>query len=58
MRGPSIRHWMAVIKRLDERVVAIGWVSCGSVTPGFEGKPNANHVRVRISNSRTQRLHK
>jgi hypothetical protein len=24
------------------------------VTPGFEGKPNANHVRARISNSRTQ----
>jgi hypothetical protein len=29
-----------------------------AVTPGFEGKPNANHVRARISNSRTQRLHK
>jgi len=29
-----------------------------TITPGFEGKPNANHVRVRISNSRTQRLHK
>jgi hypothetical protein len=28
------------------------------VTPGFEGKSNANHVRARISNSRTQRLHK
>jgi hypothetical protein len=28
------------------------------VTPGFEGKPNANHVRAKISNSRTQRLHK
>jgi hypothetical protein len=28
------------------------------VTPGFEGKPNANHVRARISNSRTRRLHK
>jgi hypothetical protein len=25
-----------------------------TVTPGFEGKPNANHVRARISNSRTQ----
>jgi hypothetical protein len=24
------------------------------VTPGFEGKPNANLVRTRISNSRTQ----
>jgi hypothetical protein len=24
------------------------------VTPGFEGKPNANHVRAKISNSRTQ----
>jgi hypothetical protein len=29
-----------------------------TVTPGFEGKPNANHVRARIRNSRTQRLHK
>jgi hypothetical protein len=27
------------------------------VTPGLEGKPNANHVRARISNSRTQQLH-
>jgi hypothetical protein len=25
--------------------------------PVLEGKPNANHVRVRISNSRTQKLH-
>jgi hypothetical protein len=27
------------------------------VTPGFEGKPNANHVRVRIRNSLIQQLH-
>jgi hypothetical protein len=25
-----------------------------TVTPGFEGKPNANHVRARIRNSHTQ----
>jgi hypothetical protein len=25
--------------------------------PVLEGKPNANHVRARISNSRTQQLH-
>jgi hypothetical protein len=25
--------------------------------PVLEGKPNTNHVRVRIINSRTQRLH-
>jgi hypothetical protein len=25
--------------------------------PVLEGKPNANHVRVRIRNSRTHRLH-
>jgi hypothetical protein len=24
-----------------------------NVTPGLEGKPNANHLRVRIRNSRT-----
>jgi hypothetical protein len=28
------------------------------VTPFFEGKPNANHVRASIRNSCTQRLHK
>jgi hypothetical protein len=26
--------------------------------PILKGKPNANHVRARISNSHTQRLHK
>jgi hypothetical protein len=26
--------------------------------PVLEGKPNANHVRAKIRNSRTQRLHK
>jgi hypothetical protein len=25
--------------------------------PVLEGKPNANHVRAKISNSRTQQLH-
>jgi hypothetical protein len=30
-----------------------GWMS----HPVLEGKPNANHVRARIRNSRTQRLH-
>ena len=25
--------------------------------PVLEGKPNANHIRARISNSRTQQLH-
>jgi hypothetical protein len=29
-----------------------------TITPNFEGKPNANHVHARIRNSRTQRLHK
>jgi hypothetical protein len=28
------------------------------VTPGFDGKPNANHVHVKIRNSCTQQLHK
>jgi hypothetical protein len=32
---------------------ALGFMS----HPVLEGKPNANHVRVRIRNSRTQRLH-
>jgi hypothetical protein len=33
--------------------------SCGRVLshPVLEGKPNANHVRARISNSRTHQLH-
>jgi predicted chitinase len=34
-----------------------GWVARGVSHLVLEGKPNANHVRVRISNSRTQQLH-
>jgi hypothetical protein len=38
-----------------------GWLEtrAGSALshPVLEGKPNANHVRARIRNSRTQRLH-
>jgi hypothetical protein len=33
-------------------------VDHAAVTPNFEGKTNANHVRARISNSHTQRLYK
>jgi hypothetical protein len=29
-----------------------------AITPGFEGNLNADHVRARIRNSRTQRIHK
>jgi hypothetical protein len=34
--------------------VSEGW---GVSHPVLEGKPNANHVRARINNSRTQQLH-
>jgi hypothetical protein len=46
---------------------ASSWVSFASAGPiserllshlVLEGKPNANHVRARIRNSRTRRLHK
>jgi transposase InsO family protein len=42
--------------KLDPKAVEgflLGYVS----HPILEGKPNANHVRARIRNSRTQRLH-
>jgi hypothetical protein len=32
-------------------------LSLGMSHPVLEGKPNENHVRARIRNSRTQRLH-
>jgi hypothetical protein len=35
--------------------LALCWRSVSH--PVLEGKPNANHVRARISNSRTQQLH-
>jgi hypothetical protein len=35
---------------LDEASHRLGSIP---VTPGFEGKPNANHVHARIINSRT-----
>jgi hypothetical protein len=39
-------------------VLAMGWLSLVIVShPVLEGKPNANHVRATIRNSRTQRLH-
>jgi hypothetical protein len=41
-----------------KRLLSAGVIREVTVTPGFEGKPNANHVRARISNSRTQRLYK
>jgi hypothetical protein len=36
-----------------------GCFACGEKVshPVLEGKPNVNHVRARIRNSRTQRLH-
>jgi hypothetical protein len=44
----------------EQRVTAsaVGGGGGGAVShPVLEGKPNANHVRARISNSRTQQLH-
>jgi hypothetical protein len=42
--------------RRDDRVFDLVGVECVS-HPVLEGKPNANHVRARISYSRTQQLH-
>jgi hypothetical protein len=39
----------------DMSIVRVGGDSMSH--PVLEGKPNANHVRARISNSRTQQLH-
>jgi hypothetical protein len=46
-------YYNSMMDNIDE--VTDKRVTCHT---GFEGKPNANHVRARISNSRTQRLHK
>jgi hypothetical protein len=43
---------------IDEDDVPTAAMRTMAVTPGFKGKTNANHVRARIRNSRTQRLHK
>ena len=72
--GRTACQWNGQARRLQDGLVAarqrsgqgslnaeeahrllVGWIC---VTPGFEDKPNANHVRARISNSRTQLLHK
>jgi hypothetical protein len=47
----SIRE--PILKEAHETAYSIHHVS----HPVLEGKPNANHVRARIRNSRTQRLH-
>jgi hypothetical protein len=39
------------------RELAVVPVPAGVSHPVLEGKPNANHVRARISNSRTRQLH-
>jgi hypothetical protein len=42
----------------NEIVVALKLIRNQNVPhPALEGKPNVNHVRARIRNSRTQRLH-
>jgi hypothetical protein len=39
-------------------IVPLNWKLSAVVShPVLEGKPNANHVRARISYSRTQKLH-
>jgi hypothetical protein len=42
------------VENLDD--LNVGWLGVLS-HPVLEGKPNANHVRARISYSRTQQLH-
>jgi hypothetical protein len=50
--GPSTGYTLSLV------FVHILLLFTAYVTPSFEGKPNTNHVRARIRNSRTQRLHK
>jgi hypothetical protein len=55
----SATHEMVPKQKIAPRLKVIFLLKMMAIiTPGFEGKPNANHVRARISNSRTQRLHK
>jgi chromosome segregation ATPase len=45
-----IHDHLALIKQQNDHIAQLSH-------PVLEGKPNANHVRARISNSRTQQLH-
>jgi hypothetical protein len=49
----SVSHQLKHATQQLKHVSRLGLLS----HPVLEGKPNANHVRARIKNSRTQRLH-
>jgi hypothetical protein len=51
-------HLRKVLQRLQDCQLYAKLSKCEFLShPVLEGKPNANHVRARISNSRTQQLH-
>jgi hypothetical protein len=58
------KTYVILLPSLDPQLMVISLqdflVPCGPILlshPVLEGKPNANHVRARISYSRTQQLH-
>lgn len=59
---PAISHYWVTVETLVIRlsVVELGWSHIiglgGCHTRFLEGKSNMNHVRARISNSRTQQF--
>jgi hypothetical protein len=51
-------YWKHMVKKeVIEDGVVYFFAVCNCHTRFLEGKPNANHVRARISYSRTQQLH-
>jgi hypothetical protein len=56
-RLESIRILLAYVTHHSFRLFQMDLKSAFLSHPVLEGKPNANHVRARISYSRTQQLH-
>jgi ribonuclease HI len=59
-RDPKMEAYCDEVRRLEDKFygLELNHIARQLSHPVLEGKPNANHVRARIRNSRTRRLHK
>jgi hypothetical protein len=58
MKTVMIHTRVPMVTSLNRPILVFSMISDYVSHPVLEGKSNANHVRVRIRNSRTQRLHR